>query len=72
MARKIVATGRGGAGKSSFAALVSRYLKHLTLFVDFDPKLIISNMLGFDISKEGHNPQNEIASCITLLTQSIG
>jgi len=58
MARKIVATGRGGAGKSSFATLTSRYLKPLTLLVDLDPDLGLADMLGFDFRKEGYKLQN--------------
>jgi len=53
MGRKIVATGRGGAGKSSFTALISRYLKPPTLLVDLDPDLSLADMLGFDFHKEG-------------------
>jgi len=53
MARKIVSTGRGGAGKSSFAALVSRYVKPPTLLIDLDPDLSLADMLGFDFRKEG-------------------
>jgi len=40
--------GRGGAGKSSFATLVNRYLKPPTLLVDLDPYLGLADMLGFD------------------------
>ena len=57
MAKKIVSTGRGGAGKSSFAALVSRYLKPSTLLVDLDPELSLADMLGFDFRKEGYKLQ---------------
>jgi len=53
MAKKIVSTGRGGAGKSSFAALVSRYLKPPTLLIDLDPDPSLADMLGFDLAKEG-------------------
>ncbi len=53
MARTIVATGRGGAGKSAFAALVSRFLKPPTLLVDLDPDLGLADMLGFDLGREG-------------------
>jgi len=48
MARRIVSMGRGGAGKSSFATLVNRYLKPPTLLVDLDPDLGLADMLGFD------------------------
>jgi CO dehydrogenase nickel-insertion accessory protein CooC1 len=54
MAKKIVSTGRGGAGKSSFAVLVSRYLKLPTLLIDLDPDLGLADMLGFDFRKEGY------------------
>lgn len=53
MARRIVATGRGGAGKSSFAVLVSRYLTPPTLLVELDPDLGLADMLGFDLGREG-------------------
>jgi CO dehydrogenase nickel-insertion accessory protein CooC1 len=51
MGRKIVATGREGTGKSSFTALISRYLKPPTLPVDFDLNLSLADMLDFDIGK---------------------
>ena len=53
MARKIVSTGRGGTGKSTFVALMSRYLKHPSLFIDLDPDLSLVDMLGIDLTKEG-------------------
>ena len=52
MGRKIVATGRGGAGKSTFVALIVRYLKPPTLLIDFDPDLSLADMLGADFRKE--------------------
>jgi len=58
MGRRIVATGRGEAGKSTFAALVSRYLKPPTLLVDLDPDLSLADILGFDFRKEGYKLQN--------------
>ena len=54
MAKKIVSTERGGVGKASFAALVSRYLKSPTLLVDLDPDLSLADMFGFDFCKEGY------------------
>ncbi len=53
MARRIVSTGRGGAGKSTFVALMSRYLKPPSLLVDLDPDLSLADMLGIDLQKEG-------------------
>jgi CO dehydrogenase maturation factor len=52
MARKIVSTGRGGAGKSTFVALISRYLKPPSLLIDLDPDLSLADMLGLDFHKE--------------------
>ena len=57
MAKKIVSTGRGGAGKSSFAVLVSRYLKPPTLLIDLDPDLGLADMLVFDFAKAGYKLQ---------------
>jgi CO dehydrogenase maturation factor len=53
MARKIVSTGRGGSGKSTFVALISKYLKPPTLLIDLDPDLSLADMLGMDFRKEG-------------------
>ena len=53
MPRKIVSTGRGGAGKSTFVALMSRYLKPPSLLIDLDPDLSLADMLGIDFHKEG-------------------
>jgi CO dehydrogenase maturation factor len=53
MARRIVCTGRGGVGKSTFVALISRYLKPPSLLIDLDPDLSLADMLGFDFHKEG-------------------
>ena len=53
MPRKIVSTGRGGAGKSTFVALMSRYLRPPSLLIDLDPDLSLADMLGIDFRKEG-------------------
>ncbi len=53
MARRIVATGRGGAGKSTFVALMSRYLKPPSLLIDLDPDLSLADMLGIDLREQG-------------------
>ncbi len=45
----IVATGRGGTGKSSFVALASRYLKPPLLLLDIDPDQSLGDMLGVDM-----------------------
>ena len=45
----IVATGRGGAGKLTFVALASRYLKSPLLLLDIDPDQSLVDMLGVDL-----------------------
>ncbi|MDY7019110.1 MAG: AAA family ATPase [Chloroflexota bacterium] len=52
MPRKIVSTGRGGTGKSTFVALMSRYLKRPSLLIDLDPDLSLADMLGIDFREE--------------------
>jgi len=52
VARKIISTGRGGAGKSTFVALIVKYLKRPTLLIDLDPDLSLADMLGADFRKE--------------------
>jgi len=47
--RIIVSTGRGGTGKSTFVALVSRYLKSPLLLLDIDPDQSLASMLGVDL-----------------------
>jgi len=59
MARKIVSTGRGGAGKSTFVALITRYLKPPTLLIDLDPDLSLADMIGADFHKEGKRTVSE-------------
>jgi len=53
MSKKIVSTGRGGTGKSTFVALMSRYLNPPSLFIDLDPDLSLADMLGIDLTKVG-------------------
>ena len=45
----IVATGRGGTGKSTFVALASRYLEPPLLLLDLDPDQSLADMLGVDL-----------------------
>ena len=53
MGRKIVSTGRGGAGKTTFAALATKYLSGPLLLIDIDPDQSLAEMLGIDLEKEG-------------------
>jgi len=45
----IMATGRGGTGKSTFVALASRYLASPLLLLDLDPDQSLADMLGVDL-----------------------
>ena len=45
----IMATGRGGTGKSTFIALASRYLTSPRLLLDLDPDQSLADMLGVDL-----------------------
>ena len=47
--RIIMATGRGGTGKSTFVALLTRYLKPPLLLLDIDPDQSLAAMLGVDL-----------------------
>lgn len=60
MAKRIVVTGRGGSGKSTFVALMSRFLKPPSLLVDLDPDLSLADMLGVDLEKEGKKTLVEV------------
>jgi CO dehydrogenase maturation factor len=51
--RKLVVTGRGGTGKSTFVALAARFLPSPRLFIDADPDESLAFMLGADLEKAG-------------------
>jgi CO dehydrogenase maturation factor len=53
MGRRIVSTGRGGAGKTTFTALAARSLPGPLLLIDIDPDQSLADMLGVDLEKEG-------------------
>lgn len=59
MTQKIVSTGRGGVGKSTFVALISRYLKPPSLLIDLDPDLSLADMMGMDFRKENKRTVSE-------------
>ncbi|MFC1802478.1 cobalamin biosynthesis protein [Thermoproteota archaeon] len=56
----IVVTGRGGTGKSTFTALLSRYFGEIgvdpILLVDSDPDESLAEMIGIDLEK--HNKRS--------------
>jgi CO dehydrogenase maturation factor len=49
MGKRIVVTGRGGTGKTTFAALAARFLPAPKLLVDADPDQSLGAMLGVDL-----------------------
>jgi CO dehydrogenase maturation factor len=49
----IVVTGRGGTGKSSFAALASTHLQTPQLLIDADPDESLAALLGVDLAATG-------------------
>jgi len=53
--KKIVVTGRGGTGKSTFTALAVRCLDSPPLLIDADPDQSLASMLGVDLQQEGIN-----------------
>jgi len=61
---RIVVTGRGGTGKTTFVALMTRFFGELELkpllLVDSDPDESLSDMLGIDIKKEGKETVSEV------------
>lgn len=52
MGVKFVSTGRGGTGKTTFAALAVKYLTRPVLLIDIDPDQSLADMLGVDLDKE--------------------
>jgi len=52
MTNKIVSTGRGGVGKSTFASIVARYLNPPMLLIDLDPDQSLPDMVGVDLDEE--------------------
>lgn len=60
----IVSTGRGGTGKSTFSAIISKYLASPLLLIDVDPDQSLGDMLGVDLEKEGVNTVSSVVSDI--------
>jgi len=63
-----MATGRGGTGKSTFVALLARYLKTPLLLLDIDPDQSLANMLGVEL--EETRVKTEIDREVALKTLS--
>jgi len=64
MARVIVSTGRGGTGKSTFCAMISKYLAPPLLLIDGDPDQSLCDMLGIDLEKEEVSTVSSVISDI--------
>ena len=60
MATTIVSTGRGGAGKSTFAALAVRHLKSPPLLIDADPDQSLAQLLGVDLTEAEVNTISDV------------
>jgi CO dehydrogenase maturation factor len=60
MGKTIVSTGRGGAGKSTFAALAVRHLKTPPLLIDADPDQSLAQLLGVDLADAGVNTISDV------------
>jgi CO dehydrogenase maturation factor len=65
MAEVIVSTGRGGTGKSTFCAIISRYLAPPLLLIDVDPDQSLCDMLGVDLAREGVSTVSSVVSDIS-------
>ncbi|MBW2062713.1 MAG: hypothetical protein JRI95_14295 [Deltaproteobacteria bacterium] len=63
-----MAIGRGGTGKSTFVALLARYLKTPLLLLDIDPDQSLANMLGVEL--EETRVKTEINREVSLKTLS--
>jgi CO dehydrogenase maturation factor len=53
MGKKLVATGRGGTGKTTFTSLISRFLPPPIFLIDLDPDQSLPEMLGINLKNEG-------------------
>jgi CO dehydrogenase maturation factor len=62
--KKIVSIGRGGSGKTSFIALVTKYFIEVgdtpMLLVDVDPDQNLGEMVGIDFKEEGKKTISEL------------
>ena len=60
MGKKIVCTGRGGTGKTTFVALVTKYLDSHPLLIDADSDQNLADMLGVDLQRRGIRTISEV------------
>ncbi|NQS89462.1 AAA family ATPase [Patescibacteria group bacterium] len=60
MGKKIVCTGRGGTGKTTFVALLAKYLNSHPLLIDADSDQNLADMLGVNLKEEGIRTISEV------------
>lgn len=69
--KKIVTIGRGGTGKTSFVALMTKYFIETAqsplLLVDADPDQSLAEMIGVDPKEQGKEPY---LNCLSKLSWS--
>jgi len=62
--KKIVTMGRGGSGKTSFVALMTKYFIEIgynpLLLIDVDPDQNLGEMIGIDFKEEGKKTISEL------------
>jgi len=62
--KKIVSMGRGGSGKTSFVALMTKYFIEIgdtpLLLIDVDPDQNLAEMVGVDFKEEGKKTISEL------------
>jgi len=62
--KKIVSMGRGGSGKTSFVALMTKYFIEIgdtpLLLIDVDPDQNLAEMVGVDFKEEGKETISEL------------
>jgi len=68
--KKIVSMGRGGSGKTSFVALMTKYFVAIgdtpILLIDADPDQNLGEMVGVDLREEGKKTVSELVSTTFL------
>lgn len=53
MTKRLIVTGRGGTGKSTFAALTVKSIDKTPLIIDADPDQCLSSLLGVNLEEKG-------------------
>ena len=68
--KRIVSMGRGGSGKTSFVALMTKYFVEIgdtpLLLIDADPDQNLGEMVGVDLKEEGKKTVSELVSTTFL------